>query len=696
MGSALPALPQVVIGSQHPAAPSGASSEAEFSADVLAALSGVLTKLSSRPDCRISAYRSPLQTVVEVMRDVAPKASPQPAPTTSRTQVESEDSRIAGDRRQEDASSFPNYSHPPLHLLPVPVSLHNSLRDVAPKAPSHPAPATTPKTRVESKHSWGRMHRPGVEIVPGVEIIAATLHFNSMSPEDGYNAFDVDKDGRISRTDMRVASQALSLDLDSKQLAALFEALDLDKSGAIDRGEWNRVLRQADGAKVLERRRSKHLDAADQMMAAASQKLQAGDVEGAHTLRAQAEQELALAGEGIAGESDDGGKVGESTAWSAGPGGVGERVQRDQHVSRVTSHHDHAVDQKAMRALQASTDGSVVKTFAVRRSAKGAVGLRFYRDGADESGPLVVSEVLPGSPAAQSGLVSPGETIQEINARSVDGLSVPDVAKLLQGAPRSEVFLTIGMLPALSHGRGPADVQFVHQSTFEHVTMDEGAAGAAARGDEHLSPDRELLAPMQHALDTISAALVYNKLGVSKGYAAFDVDKDGLLSLADLLKASKGLDLGIAAGDLEEVFGYMASLNVQGGDGYITKGAWEEALGRAQAQRVLRRVLPPTLMHTIDKIAEVILFNGMEPEKGFEAFDVDNDGLLSMSDLSTACSTLSLEGVTATHVEELFAFLDQDGNGSVDQQEWAAVVRHASLLAHSPQPRSSTPTTPPP
>ena len=694
MGSA---LPQVVFGSQHPAAPSGTSSEAEFSADVLEALSGVLTKLSSRPECRISAYRSPLQTVVEVMRDVAPKASPHLTPaTTSRTQVESEDSRIAGNRRQEDVSSFSNSSHPPFHLIPVPVSLNNSLRDVAPKASSHPAPATTPKTQVESKHSWGRMHLlPGVEIAPGVEIIAATLHFNSMSPEDGYNAFDVDKDGRISRTDMRMACQALSLDLDSKQVAALFDALDLDKSGAIDRSEWNRVLRQADGAKVLERRRSRHLDAADQMMAAASQKLQAGDVDGAHTLRAQAEQELALAGEGIEGESDDGGEVGESPAWSAGLGGVGERVQRDQHISRVTSHHDPAVDQKAMRALQASADKSVVKTFAVRRSAQGAVGLRFYRDGADESGPLVVSEVLPGSPAAQSGLVSPGHTIQEINARSLDGLSVPVVANLLQGAPRSDVFLTIGLAPALSHGGGPADVGFVHQSNLEHVKMHDGT-GAAARGDKHLSPDRELLAPMQHALDTISAALVYNKLGVSKGYAAFDVDKDGLLSLADLHKASNRLDLGIAAGDLEEVFGYMASLSVQGGDGYITKGAWEEALGRAQAQRVLRRVLPPTLMHTIDKIAEVILFNGMEPEKGFEAFDVDNDGLLSMSDLSTACGTLGLEGVTATHVEELFAFLDQDGDGSVDRQEWAVVVRHASLLALSPQPRSSTPTMPPP
>ena len=111
----------------------------------------------------------------------------------------------------------------------------------------------------------------------------------------------------------------------------------------------------------------------------------------------------------------------------------------------------------AMRAPQAGADGSVVKTFAVRRSAQGAVGLRFYRDGTEQSGPLVVSEVLPGSPAAQSGLVTAGHTIQEINARSVDGLSVPVVEKLLQGAPGSNVLIKTGLPPASSQrGRCPS------------------------------------------------------------------------------------------------------------------------------------------------------------------------------------------------------------------------------------------------
>ena len=76
MGSA---LPQVVFGPQHPAAPSGTSSEAEFSADVVSRLSAVMTMLASRPDCRISAYLQPLQSVVEAIRETASTASPQAA-----------------------------------------------------------------------------------------------------------------------------------------------------------------------------------------------------------------------------------------------------------------------------------------------------------------------------------------------------------------------------------------------------------------------------------------------------------------------------------------------------------------------------------------------------------------------------------------------------------------------------------------
>ena len=58
-----------------------------------------------------------------------------------------------------------------------------------------------------------------------------------MSPEDGYDCFDVDKDGMISRADLRTAAAALKIDITPGQLASLFDALDVDQSGAIDRGE---------------------------------------------------------------------------------------------------------------------------------------------------------------------------------------------------------------------------------------------------------------------------------------------------------------------------------------------------------------------------------------------------------------------------------------------------------------------------
>jgi len=333
------------------------------------------------------------------------------------------------------------------------------------------------------------------------------------------------QDGLISRTDLRIAAAALKIDMPPGHMASLFDALDVDQSGTIDRGEWSRVLREANGERVCEERRSRHLDAADSAMAAANQMLQAGDIEGAQALRAKAEQELALAGEGMVGDLDE-------------------------HIS-------------------ASHQGT--------------------RDG----------------------------------------------------------------------------------------------GGGATMGNGSSNDCRMLTPNVQLALDIIAATLVYNKMDASRGYAAFDMDHDGVVSYSDLQGAAKCLQLDVAVSDLRALFDYTEASD--GGKGYIGKGAWEAALEQAQAHRVLKQVLSPSLIHTIDRIAEVIVFNEMTPEKAFEAFDVDKDGSLSLADLRTACDNLGLEGVTAEHVQELFAFLDQDESGFVDRQEWAIVVRHAGMAAQLPQ-----------
>ena len=44
----------------------------------------------------------------------------------------------------------------------------------------------------------------------------------------------------------------------------------------------------------------------------------------------------------------------------------------------------------------------------------------------------------------------------------------------------------------------------------------------------------------------ISASLVYNKLDAAEGFASFDVDEDGMLSLADLSEAVESLQLDLS------------------------------------------------------------------------------------------------------------------------------------------------------
>lgn len=73
--------------------------------------------------------------------------------------------------------------------------------------------------------------------VPGIAAIAAVLHFNDVSPERGYDIFDVDKDGKISLKDLQEAASSLHMETSFEDVNRLFEVLDEDCDGFVDRCE---------------------------------------------------------------------------------------------------------------------------------------------------------------------------------------------------------------------------------------------------------------------------------------------------------------------------------------------------------------------------------------------------------------------------------------------------------------------------
>ena len=76
-----------------------------------------------------------------------------------------------------------------------------------------------------------------------IGVIAASLVSTGLSPEDGYDAFDVDEDGKVSLPDLQNALE--QLDLDSAAAEGLHRFLDVRKEGFVDRGLWVKEMASA-------------------------------------------------------------------------------------------------------------------------------------------------------------------------------------------------------------------------------------------------------------------------------------------------------------------------------------------------------------------------------------------------------------------------------------------------------------------
>ena len=78
-----------------------------------------------------------------------------------------------------------------------------------------------------------------------IDTIAAAIAFNEITAEDSYEAFDADKDGKLSRADLRVAIQMLSLGIDEDTASALYDRLDGTGQGHINAAAWVEAVSNA-------------------------------------------------------------------------------------------------------------------------------------------------------------------------------------------------------------------------------------------------------------------------------------------------------------------------------------------------------------------------------------------------------------------------------------------------------------------
>ena len=87
----------------------------------------------------------------------------------------------------------------------------------------------------------------------------------------------------------------------------------------------------------------------------------------------------------------------------------------------------------------------------------------------------------------------------------------------------------------------------------------------------------------EEAMNMVSAALVWNRLDAREGFATFDVDQDGRISLADLRASAEALQLQLTEPQLAALFAHLD----RDTDSFVSPAEWDAGLRAACPTGVL-------------------------------------------------------------------------------------------------------------
>jgi len=201
------------------------------------------------------------------------------------------------------------------------------------------------------------------------------------------------------------------------------------------------------------------------------------------------------------------------------------------------------------------------------------------------------------------------------------------------------------------------------------------------------------------AADQLAAALLYNDLSLEDAFRVLDVDSDDRISLLDLQTAAASLALNVSKGVLVALHQAMDEHN----NGLVEVDAWCNFLSHRNTAAVLRSrgvdesqislnstgtQLPAAPLATLtgdvhtdrtpvqivsDTIAALLDYNNLDNRQGFEAFDIDEDDVISMQDLKGAASSLALD-VDEQNLHKWLQQYNKTGNGLMSEEEWNVAI----------------------
>ncbi len=187
--------------------------------------------------------------------------------------------------------------------------------------------------------------------------------------------------------------------------------------------------------------------------------------------------------------------------------------------------------------------------------------------------------------------------------------------------------------------------------------------------------------------------LQFNGLDPARGHDAFDLDCNGAVTWSDFHHSAAHVLLPVADQDLHAAaFCFLAAENCMhtyigasfqkkqfdddkkheeklcikyGMDehGQVIRERWIAALGGRSTAAA----------RAFDEIASYLSFFGISPEEGYNAFDSDGDGAISLGDLRDSTLIAGLE-LAEGELQAAFLVLDPDNTGHAIRTAWSAAV----------------------
>jgi protein fantom len=187
-------------------------------------------------------------------------------------------------------------------------------------------------------------------------------------------------------------------------------------------------------------------------------------------------------------------------------------------------------------------------------------------------------------------------------------------------------------------------------------------------------------------IEQIRRRIKEKNLSLKQAFLAFDENGDGKINENEFLKTLQAMELGVSDNDARNLFSSF-DRNRTGTIDY------REFVDRVQ-QTAGQKAASFLEDDLVEKIRERIKQKNLSIRQAFLAFDENKDGTISKTEFIKAFRIMDL-GVTEIEVERLFNSLDKQRSGSIDYRIFCNTIQEIPIKSPSPQPFQSPSPSPP-